>query len=111
MQTRAIVVAWVLVAVSCVGFGAHVYAQTPYYQGKTIRLIQGREGGGSGDVRSRAVIPFLRKHIPGNPGIVSEFMPGAGGRKAANYLFNSTRPDGLTIGHVSSGIVTSAVLG
>ncbi|HEY7556701.1 MAG TPA: hypothetical protein VIH18_18015 [Candidatus Binatia bacterium] len=111
MQTRKLAVIWVLAAVSCVGFGAHVYAQMPYYHGKTIRLIQGREGGGSGDTRSRAVIPFLRKHIPGNPNIVSEFMPGGGGRKAANHLFNSARPDGLTIGHVSSGIVTSAVLG
>lgn len=111
MQTRALVVVWVLTAVSYVGFGGPVYAQSPYYQGKTIRLIQGREAGGSGDTRSRAVIPFLRKHIPGNPNIVSEFMPGGGGRKAANYLFSSTRPDGLAIGHVSSGIVTSAVLG
>jgi hypothetical protein len=86
-------------------------AQTPYYQGKTIRLIQGRDAGGSGDIRSRAVIPFLRKYIPGNPNIVSEFMPGGGGRKAANYIFNYGRNDGLVIGHVSSGIVTSAVLG
>jgi tripartite-type tricarboxylate transporter receptor subunit TctC len=38
-------------------------------------------------------------------------MPGGGGRKAANYLFSTARPDGLTIGHVSSGIFTSAVLG
>jgi tripartite-type tricarboxylate transporter receptor subunit TctC len=57
------------------------------------------------------VIPFLQKYIPGNPTIVNEFMSGAGGRKAANYLFGSARPDGLTIGHVSGGIVTSAVLG
>jgi tripartite-type tricarboxylate transporter receptor subunit TctC len=99
-----------IVALSGVLAG-HLHAQAPYYQGKTIRLIQGREGGGSGDIRSRAVIPFLKKHIPGNPNIVSEFMPGGGGRKAANHIFNSARPDGLTIGHVSSGIVTSAVLG
>jgi len=90
---------------------ADVHAQAPYYQGKTIRLIQGREPGGSGDIRSRAVMPFLKKYIPGNPNIVSEYMPGGGGRKAANYIFNTARPDGLTIGHVSSGIVTSAVLG
>ena len=38
-------------------------------------------------------------------------MPGGGGRKAANYLFSSARPDGLAIAHISSGIVTSAVLG
>jgi tripartite-type tricarboxylate transporter receptor subunit TctC len=111
MQPRALVVIGVLGAVSYLGCAGHVHAQSPYYQGKTIKLIQGRDAGGSGDTRSRAVIPFLRKHIPGNPSIVSEFMPGGGGRKAANYIFGSARPDGLTIGHVSSGIVTSAVLG
>jgi len=111
MKTEALVTIWLLGAVFCLGFREYVYAQSPYYQGKTIKLIQGREGGGSGDIRSRAVIPFLKKYIPGNPNIVSEFMPGAGGRKAANYLFSTARPDGLTIGHVSSGIFTSAVLG
>ena len=111
MQTGALVAIGVIGAVSYLGFGGHVYAQSSYYQGKAIRLIQGREPGGSGDIRSRAVIPFLKKYIPGNPTIVSEFMPGGGGRKAANYLFGTARPDGLTIGHVSSGIVTSAVLG
>ena len=111
MQTGALVAIWVLSIVSYLGFGGHDYAQSSYYQGKTIKLIQGREPGGSGDIRSRAVIPFLKKYIAGNPTIVNEFMPGGGGRKAANYLFGSARPDGLSIGHVSSGIVTSAVLG
>jgi len=111
MQTRALVAILVLGIVSYLGFAGHVYAQAPYYQGKTIKLIQGREPGGSGDIRSRAVAPFLTKYIPGNPNIVSEFMPGGGGRKAANFLFGTARPDGLTIGHVSSGIFTTAVLG
>ncbi|HEU4345278.1 MAG TPA: hypothetical protein VFU31_27315 [Candidatus Binatia bacterium] len=111
MKTRALVAIWLFGAVSYLGSGAHVCAQSSYYQGKTIKLVQGREPGGSGDIRSKAVIPFLKKYIPGNPNIVSEFMPGGGGRKAANYLFGAARPDGLSIGHVSSGIVTSAVLG
>jgi tripartite-type tricarboxylate transporter receptor subunit TctC len=104
--------AWagILAIVLIIGSDRTVSAQTPYYQGKTIKLIQGREAGGSGDIRSKAVLPFLTKHIPGNPTIINEFMPGGGGRKAANYLFNA-RNDGLTFGHVSSGIVTSAVLG
>jgi tripartite-type tricarboxylate transporter receptor subunit TctC len=97
--------------VSFFGFNAHVSAQTPYYQGKTIRLIQGRNPGGSGDTRVKLVAPYLKKYIPGNPSVISEYMDGGGGRKAANYLFSNARPDGLTIGHVSSGIVTSAVLG
>lgn len=109
MQTGARVLIWILAAISYLGLPEDVRAQAPYYQGKTIKLIQGREAGGSGDIRSRAVIPFLKKHIPGNPNIVSEFMPGGGGRKAANQIFTA-RGDGLTIGHVSSGIVTSAVL-
>jgi hypothetical protein len=61
-------------------FDRHVSAQSPYYQGKTIKLIQGRDPGGSGDIRSRAVIPFLRKYIPGNPTIINEYMPGAAKR-------------------------------
>lgn len=111
MNKRALAAIWFLGAVSFLSFGSHVGAQSPYYQGKTIKLIQGRNPGGSGDIRSRAVMPFLSKYIPGNPNVVSEYMPGGGGRKAANYLFRTARPDGLTLGHVSSGIFTSAVLG
>ena len=86
-------------------------AQTPFYQGKTITIIHGRDAGGSGDFRVRAVGPFLHKYIPGNPTIVHEYMDGGGGRKAANHIFNSARPDGLTIGNVGGGVVGSAVLG
>jgi tripartite-type tricarboxylate transporter receptor subunit TctC len=111
MKPGALVAIWVFGTVVCLGFAGQLPAQSSFYQGKTIKLIQGREPGGSGDIRSKAVIPFLKKYIPGNPNIVNEFMPGGGGRKAANYLFATARPDGLTIGHVSSGIVTSAVLG
>jgi len=92
MQSGALLVIWVLGVVFYLGFVGHVYAQSSYYQGKTIKLIQGREPGGSGDIRSRAVVPFLSKYIPGNPNIVTEFMPGGGGRKAANYLFSTARP-------------------
>lgn len=102
------------ISVFCVGanlIAQTAHAQTPYYQGKTIRIIQGRNPGGSGDVRAKLVSTYLKKYIPGNPNVLSEYMDGGGGRKAANYLFSSARPDGLTIGHVSSGIVTSAVLG
>jgi hypothetical protein len=88
-----------------------VYAQSDFYRGKTITIVQGRSAGGSGDFRVRAVAPFLQKYIPGNPTIAYEYMDGGGGRKAANHIFNTARPDGLTIGNVGSGAVTSAVLG
>ena len=89
-----------------------LYAQSvPYYQGKTIVLIQGREPGGTGAMRAQAAIPFLRKYIPGEPVIVTQFMPGGGGRKAANYIYRNAKPDGLTIGNVGSGLVANSVLG
>jgi tripartite-type tricarboxylate transporter receptor subunit TctC len=85
--------------------------QAPFYQGKTITLIQGREAGGSGDMSVRAVIPYLQKYIPGNPTVVTEFIPGAGGRRAANHLYRSARPDGLTIANIGGGLILNAVLG
>lgn len=90
---------------------SHASAQAPFYQGKTITIIQGREPGGTGDMRVRAVIPFLRKYIPGQPNVVSEFMPGGGGRKAANHIFRGVKPDGLTLGNVGAGLVANAILG
>ncbi len=87
------------------------FPQSPFYQGKTITIIHGRDPGGSGDIRVRAVVPFLQKYVPGNPTIVNEYMPGGGGRKAANHIYGAARPDGLTIGNVGGGVVASAVLG
>ena len=88
-----------------------VLSQVNFYQGKTITLIRGSTPGGVGERRARAVIPYLTKHIPGNPTVVMEFMPGAGGRKAANYLYHRARPDGLTLANIGIGHVISAVLG
>ena len=85
--------------------------QATFYQGKTITLIRGSTPGGVGERRARAVIPYLTKHIPGNPSVVMEFMAGAGGRKAANYMYHRARPDGLTLANIGVGHIISAVLG
>jgi tripartite-type tricarboxylate transporter receptor subunit TctC len=88
-----------------------LFAQSDFYKGKTITIIHGRDAGGTGDMRVRAMIPLLQKYIPGNPNIVNEYMPGGGGRKAANYVYRSARPDGLVIGNPGLGMVSAAVLG
>jgi tripartite-type tricarboxylate transporter receptor subunit TctC len=61
-------------------------------------------------MRRRALFPFLQKYIPGNPTIVSDYMPGGGGRKAANHIYRVAKPDGLTIGGMSASLVTNAIL-
>jgi len=86
-------------------------AQTPFYEGKNILLVSGTDAGGAGDLRTRAVIPVLKKHIPGHPNIVVQYMPGAGGRKAANHMYKSVRPDGLTIGAMITGMVQGTIFG
>jgi len=102
--------------IACLFIGAVLsanlaFCQESFFEGKTLTVIQGRRPGGLGDMRTRAFMPFLTKHIPGNPTIISEYMPGGGGRNLANHLYNSAGKDGLTIGNVGSGFVANAVLG
>src|SRR5262245_35274272 len=75
-----------------------LYSQSDFYRGKTLRIVHGRDAGGSGDPRVKALVPFLQKYIPGNPTIVHEFMPGGGGRKAGNYIYGSVKTAALNIG-------------
>jgi len=103
--------AGILALFICLILPAYAFSQSPFYRGKTITIIQGRSPGGTGDLRVRALIPFLQKYIPGNPTIVAEYMPGGGGRKAANHIYRAARPDGLTIGNSGAGMVSNAVLG
>jgi tripartite-type tricarboxylate transporter receptor subunit TctC len=86
-------------------------AQSPFYEGKTITIVQGREPGDAGDMRVKATLPFIQKYIPGNPMIVSEYMSGGGGRKAANHIYRSVKPDGLTLGNLGAGFISSAIMG
>jgi tripartite-type tricarboxylate transporter receptor subunit TctC len=92
-------------------FAADVFPETSFYEGKTVRIVVGTRPGGTADMRVRAVTKLLSKYIPGNPQIVLEYMPGGGGRKAGNYIYNSARPDGLTIGSLGSTFVSLQILG
>jgi tripartite-type tricarboxylate transporter receptor subunit TctC len=87
------------------------HADENFYAGKTVTLIATTAPGGTGDLRVKAMMPFLKKHIPGNPAVVIQYMDGGGGRKGANHLFNSVKPDGLTIGAASGAIVGLAIMG
>lgn len=86
-----------------------VFSQAPFYQGKTVRIINNDPGGTAG-TRVKTVVPYLRKYIPGNPTIIVEFVEGGGGRRAANQVFSSTKPDGLTIGALSSSAIGLSVM-
>jgi len=99
-----------LAVTSCLS-PAPALSQLPYYQGKTITIVRGGQPGGTGDMQARALLPYLKKYIPGEPAIVIEPMPGAAGRKAANYIYAAAKPDGLAIGAVGGGLVVGPILG
>jgi tripartite-type tricarboxylate transporter receptor subunit TctC len=105
-----------LLIVSVVGlfFSVHVTANaqsTPFYQGKTIRIIVGFTPGGLYDQYARILSKQMPKHIPGNPNIIVQNMPGAGSLTATNYVYGVAKPDGLTLGMVGSGIYLDQLLG
>jgi tripartite-type tricarboxylate transporter receptor subunit TctC len=88
-------------------------AQKPaneFYKGKTLRLIVGLAPGGGYDVVTRAVARHMDKHIPGKPNVIVENMTGAGSLVAANFLYKKAKPDGLTAGVFSSGLITQQAM-
>jgi tripartite-type tricarboxylate transporter receptor subunit TctC len=82
-----------------------------FYKGKTIRFVVGFAAGGGYDLAARIVGRHIGKHIPGNPTIVVENMTGAGSLIAANYTYNSAKPDGLFVGIWNSAYVLRQALG
>jgi len=90
---------------------ASANAQSPFYEGKTLRIIVGASAGGGYDTYSRTIARHMGKHIPGNPTILVDNMPGAGFLISANYMYRVAKPDGLTIGHFIGGLFLQQLLG
>ena len=72
-------------------------AVADFYKGKTVTIVVAAGPGGNHTKYSQFLAPFLTKYMPGNPKFVTQNMGGAGGTKAANYLYNSAPKDGTYI--------------
>ncbi|HYA29292.1 MAG TPA: tripartite tricarboxylate transporter substrate-binding protein [Acidobacteriota bacterium] len=77
-----------------------LHAQTPFYQGKTIQIIVGTKAGDVYDLYPRLMAEFMPKFIPGNPNIIIQNVAGAAGLIATNQVYNTAKPDGLTLGAI-----------
>ncbi|HSF59762.1 MAG TPA: tripartite tricarboxylate transporter substrate-binding protein [Candidatus Binatia bacterium] len=71
-------------------------AQAPFYEGKTITIVIGTAAGGS-IVAARIIAQYLGKYLPGNPTVVVQSMLGGAHIVASNHVFNTAKPDGLTL--------------
>jgi tripartite-type tricarboxylate transporter receptor subunit TctC len=88
------------------------YAQAPFYQGKTIRVIAGTPPGNLYDLWTRLIVAHMGKHVPGNPNFIVQNMPGAGHVVAANHLYTVAKPDGLTlIGSIIPSLYLNQLIG
>lgn len=88
-----------------------IQAQESFYRGKTIRMIVGSSTGAGYDLWARFLAHYYGQHIPGNPDIITQNMPGAGSLVAANYVYGVARPDGLTLGAIIPAIYFDQIVG
>lgn len=93
------------------GAGAAHATTHEFYKGKVIRIVVGFAAGGGFDTYARAIGRHMGRHIPGNPTIIVENMPGAGSLIAANHVYMVAKPDGLTMGHFIGGLFMLQVFG
>ncbi|HEY7218626.1 MAG TPA: tripartite tricarboxylate transporter substrate-binding protein [Candidatus Binatia bacterium] len=86
-------------------------AQSSFFQGKTITIIVGYQAGDGYDIWARLLAAHMGKHIPGNPGLIAQDMPGAGSMIAANHIYNVAMPDGLTMGAIGPSLYLDQLIG
>jgi len=99
-------------AIACVLIGlalatlqpARAQPATEFFKGKTIALQVGFGTGGEDDLWARTISRHLGNHIPGNPTILVQHMPGSGGLLVANRLYNAAPRDGTAVGMINRGI-------
>jgi tripartite-type tricarboxylate transporter receptor subunit TctC len=80
-----------------------------FYRGKTLRMLIGYGPGGGYDIYGRLVAEFLPQHLPGNPTIVAQNMPGAGSFVAAKYIYDVAPKDGTVFGSLAQTLALDSM--
>jgi len=82
-----------------------------FYKDRQITMILSADAGGGYASYANAFAPYLSAHIPGKPKIIVQFMPGAGGLRAMNYLYSAAPKDGSVIALVHSSVPFAPLYG
>src|SRR5262245_46126325 len=83
----------------------------PFYQGKTLRFVVGSAPANFYDSWARLIARYWGKHIPGNPNVIVQNMPGAGSITAVNYVYGVAKADGLTVVLPNNSIYIEQLIG
>src|SRR5690242_7098230 len=101
MNTRGLGTAALVLAAALISGGANADSIADFYKGKAVNVVIGSAAGGGYDAYGRLLARHLGKHIPGNPTVVPQNMPGAGQTKSADYVYAVAPKDGTQIAGVS----------
>ncbi|MDE2474724.1 MAG: hypothetical protein KGO48_06730 [Alphaproteobacteria bacterium] len=93
------------------GAAAHAATSAEFYRGRTMPVIIGYSAGGGYDLYARVLAQYMGRHIPGNPTLIPQNMPGAGSIRAALYLYTAAPKDGSVIGTFARGMASTALIG
>ena len=98
-------------SLAMVGIGAaQADSADEFFAGKRINVVIGYSGGAGYDQYARVLARYMGEHIPGKPTLIPQNMPGAGSRKAANWLYNVAPKDGTTLATLGQNTATDQAL-
>jgi tripartite-type tricarboxylate transporter receptor subunit TctC len=86
-------------------------AQDDFYKSHMLTIVVGYAAGGGADLYARLVARHMRDHLPGNPTIVVQYMPGAASMTAANFVHSVAPKDGSVIGVINRGVPFEPLVG
>jgi tripartite-type tricarboxylate transporter receptor subunit TctC len=98
---RPLTIATLAVILAMLPRAGSAQSADPFFKGKTINIYIGFGPGGTYDYYGRLVARFLGRHIPGEPSVVAQSMPGSGSLRAANFLFGAAPKDGTALGVIT----------
>jgi tripartite-type tricarboxylate transporter receptor subunit TctC len=101
----------VLSAILAPGGATAAGINTEFFRGKTVKLVVSSSPGGGYDTYARAIARHLAAFIPGEPDVIVQNMPGAGGIKAGNYLYQVAEQDGTVIGGLQNSVPFEPLMG
>jgi tripartite-type tricarboxylate transporter receptor subunit TctC len=104
---RAKIVSAIVLALAA---SAHAQSVEEFYRGRSVTILVGFTAGGGYDLYARLLARHIGRHIPGNPAVVVQNMPGAGSLKATQYVYGVAPKDGTVLATVSRGMVTEPLL-
>jgi tripartite-type tricarboxylate transporter receptor subunit TctC len=107
---RSAFLTWILTMFGVSLGAARAADVSDFYRGRTITIVSPDEPGSGFDQYARLVGMFIGKYIPGNPKVIIQNMPGAGGLVEANYLYNLAPRDGSQFAIIMHGNIFRPVL-